>query len=130
MTILKTGMEWAEAIGDQIMDPDGWRLGDGVFFHETPITLEEYRNRIRGCTMHMGYYDSTMKQLRKPAQWAVLNQVEIKDRDGWRGEGAPDWETPITENDFLRRMGKSSVLFLGGVPFDKVLAAYREVGEV
>jgi len=42
--VLKSGLEWAKDCSHTILDPDGWRLGDGVTL-ETPISIEEYRRR-------------------------------------------------------------------------------------
>ena len=126
MKNLKSGREWSLAVGDQIMDADGWRRGDGITF-DTPITLAEYEDRKVSCTMHMGYFNEEGKRLRKPQHWSVLKQVYIKDRDGWRESDALDWETPITESDFLRRMGKSTTMYMSGDLQDEVRAAYREL---
>jgi hypothetical protein len=52
-----TGIEWLrrhnEANPDQpveIIDPDGWRRNDGVYF-ETPITKEDFEERLCHCTV-------------------------------------------------------------------------------
>jgi hypothetical protein len=49
--ILMTGEDWAKMFNHHILDPDGWRLGDGVSFTETRITEESYRRRYARCTV-------------------------------------------------------------------------------
>jgi len=46
-----TGCQWASNLEDVIADPDGWRLDDGVDFDNTPITREEYEQRLVRCTV-------------------------------------------------------------------------------
>lgn len=55
-----------------------------------------------------------MTDLLKPAQeWCDIHHVKVLDPDGWRNEMKLPWDTPITEEDFWRRFGVSTVI-LGG----------------
>lgn len=46
----KSGLEWLKGEIVELLDPDGWRLDDGVTL-ETPITYEEFSRRIPYCTV-------------------------------------------------------------------------------
>ena len=47
--------------------------------------------------------------LRTPEQWSKVKGIHIVDPDGWREEGSPSWETPITEREYLDRAAVSSL---------------------
>jgi hypothetical protein len=55
---------------------------------------------------------SATPERRIAREWAKKHGVVILDYDGWRTAGAPQLEDPITEKDFLKRMGQSTVLDL------------------
>ena len=46
---------------------------------------------------------------RTPEEWSKIHDVFIFDPDGWRGKGDPSWDTPLDEDDFLRRMWVSTI---------------------
>lgn len=46
---------------------------------------------------------------RTPEQWCAHYGVEIHDPDGWRSDGDPAWDEPITLPDFRRRASRSTV---------------------
>ena len=46
---------------------------------------------------------------RTPEEWSKIHDVFILDPDGWRGKGDPSWDTPLDEDDFLRRMWVSTI---------------------
>lgn len=48
----KTGRAWAEALGVTILDPDGWRAGDGVTLND-PIDRLDFERRLMVSTVKM-----------------------------------------------------------------------------
>jgi hypothetical protein len=46
---------------------------------------------------------------RTPDMWCEIYGLAVVDPDGWRGEGAPDWEQPLTLPDFASRFNRSTV---------------------
>lgn len=47
---------------------------------------------------------STENALKTPAEWCLLEGVEILDPDGWRGHNGRPWEDPITLAEFRERL--------------------------
>ena len=45
----------------------------------------------------------------RPATWERLTGIRIIDPDGWRGPNGEKWETPITKEEWNRRMAVSTV---------------------
>jgi hypothetical protein len=52
MTTTKTGRQWAADLGVTILDPDGWRLADGVTLDD-PITRLDFERRLIVSTIQM-----------------------------------------------------------------------------
>lgn len=54
--ILKTPAEWAAELGVEIRDPDGWRTGSklGAKSWDEPLSEDEFRQRLAGCTRNLG----------------------------------------------------------------------------
>lgn len=46
--------------------------------------------------------------LRTPSEWAALLDLYIMDPDGWRMDGAPAWDEPISRAEFDMRAGMST----------------------
>jgi hypothetical protein len=59
---------------------------------------------------------SATPERRIAREWAKKHGVVILDYDGWRDAGAPRVEDLISEDEFLRRMARSTVLDLKGKP--------------
>jgi hypothetical protein len=45
-----TSGEWADVFDVEVLDPDGWRRGDGVFW-DTPITKDDFVYRVALSTV-------------------------------------------------------------------------------
>ena len=50
MSALRTPTDWCMTLGVRILDPDGWR-GAGGRPWKDPITEDEFRDRLRVCTI-------------------------------------------------------------------------------
>ena len=61
MGVEKTGEDWMLHFTDIIMDPDGWRRGDGCDFFKTKLTYDEYLDRLSECTIKI--LEPTRKRL-------------------------------------------------------------------
>jgi len=49
------------------------------------------------------------EELHTPTEWQEYLDIVILDPDGWRQEGAPSWDTPITKEEFLARASYCTV---------------------
>lgn len=47
--VLRDAFQWCAIHQVHIMDPDGWRHGDGVDL-DTPITFDDFKNRLGEST--------------------------------------------------------------------------------
>jgi hypothetical protein len=43
-------------------------------------------------------------RFKTPDEWCAIKGVRILDPDGWRIEGAPAWDEPISEVEFDERL--------------------------
>ncbi len=59
----RTGYDWNKLTHSGITDPDGWdRTGDGdrVFFHGTPITMDDFMSRKMRSSIMMKMHGATL----------------------------------------------------------------------
>lgn len=96
-------------------------------FSEAETELERLRNEISSWQMTRdiarsdlllaeGNYRELMYSLvderenprKTPAEWCEELHITIVDPDGWRGPDDPDYDTPITREDFLDRSHRST----------------------
>ena len=49
------------------------------------------------------------EELHTPDEWQEILDYVILDPDGWRVEGAPSWDTPITREEFIDRASRSTI---------------------
>lgn len=55
------------------------------------------------------HHHTELPPIRKTsAEWDKELDTRIMDPDGWRMKGAPDWNTPITEHEFITRCAGST----------------------
>ncbi len=58
-----------------------------------------------------------------PSEWEKILRVQILDPDGWRTDDAPSWDTPISRDEFNRRMSASTCFieqdYLGKWAYDE-----------
>lgn len=50
-----------------------------------------------------------MSEKKTPEDWAEEKGIVIVDPDGWRRDGAPALDEPITEEEFNRRAAESTI---------------------
>lgn len=58
---------------------------------------------------HIVYLRKYVEGSLPPDEWCRLLGVKVMDPDGWRGQEALDWETPISRIEFGRRVRMSTV---------------------
>lgn len=55
-----------------------------------------------------GLYDGIARNLKRPREWAEEKHLVVRDADGWRND-QQDWDDPVTEAEFDRRIAESTV---------------------
>lgn len=48
-------------------------------------------------------------ELKTPDEWCEIKGIYIMDPDGWRSEGDPAWDEPISEEEFNWRSSASTI---------------------
>ena len=59
-----------------------------------------------------------MSELKTPAEWCLIERVEIMDPDGWRGRGGRPWTDPITLAEFKQRLVTCTMRHVVGTSAD------------
>lgn len=65
-------------------------------------------DRLRAMAAPDG--DAADTVLRTPDQWCTEHGIRVLDPDGWRHGDALPWDTPISLDEFFRRLAKSTVM--------------------
>lgn len=52
-----------------------------------------------------------MSERKLPSEWESIFRIKVVNADGWRGESAPSWDTPISRDEWNTRMAVSTCDF-------------------